>query len=109
MVTNMANAMNLNERRGSSRRILLLGVALTLAGIAVYTIQIAARRLTMPWYLPSSATAGALLVAVSFCRVRSVWRAALLLLMLLLAGADVGSTGRLAPSLGFQPMKCCKP
>jgi hypothetical protein len=88
MVTNMANAMNLNEQPVFSRRILLLGVALTLVGIAIYAIQIAARRLTMPWYLPTSATVGALLVAVSLWRARSVWRVALLLLLLLLAGAE---------------------
>lgn len=84
----MANAMKANERGVSSRRLLLLGVALAIVGVVIYAIQIAAKRLTVPWYLPATATVAALLLAVSLWRARSVWRVVLLLLMLLLAGAE---------------------
>lgn len=75
-------------RRFPGRRFVLLGLGVAILGLAGYVAQIAAQRLITPWYLPLSAMLGAVLVAVSLWRARSVWRVLALVLVSLLAGAE---------------------
>ena len=75
-------------RPTNGRRWLLLGLGLAALGIAVYVGQIAAHRLVTPWYMPVLATVGALLVAGSLWQKVTVWRAASLVLVGLLAAAE---------------------
>ena len=84
----MTQATTVDARRDSGRRYVVLGISLAVLGVAAYAAQFAAHRLTTPWYLPCTATLGALLVVVSLCRARTVWRALALLVVLLLAGGE---------------------
>lgn len=77
------------ERRPTNgRRLLLLGLGVAALGGAVYAGQIAAHRLVTPWYMPVLATVGAFLVAGSLWQKVTVWRAASLVLMGLLAAIE---------------------
>ncbi|HEV3345072.1 MAG TPA: hypothetical protein VG125_32145 [Pirellulales bacterium] len=68
----------------------LLGVGLAVGGVAAYATQVAMHRLTMPWYLPLTATLGALAIVVSLWQRRGVGRAIALGLVLLLAVGEWG-------------------
>ncbi len=85
--TTMTNSAA-EARRSSGRAFLFFALATALLGIAGYAAQIAARHLPMPWYLPCSATLGAIFAVVSIWQTRTVWRALVLMLLLLLAGAE---------------------
>jgi cytochrome oxidase Cu insertion factor (SCO1/SenC/PrrC family) len=66
-----------------------MGLLLALAGPATYAaIIIAAHRLPMPWFLPISATLGAILIVASLWQARRVGRILALVVVLLLAGAE---------------------
>ena len=75
-------------RRHPGRLLAALGLGLAALGIAAYVVQIAAQRLTTPWYLPIAATLGGSCLVVSLWQERTVWRVLALLLVLLLAGAE---------------------
>ena len=74
-------------RRAPGRLLLGLGLLLPILGVAGYAAQLAAHRLTTPWYMPVAATLGAACVAVALWQARSVWRGLALLLVALFAGA----------------------
>jgi len=65
-----------------------LGFLLALTGPAIYTVQLVARRLTMPWYLPALGTLGLLLAIAAVVQRRGLWRILSLVLCLLLAAAE---------------------
>ncbi|HEY7309963.1 MAG TPA: hypothetical protein VH643_11440 [Gemmataceae bacterium] len=98
----MATSSTLEPRRASGRLFLLLGIAVAVLGVIAYVVQIKAQRLTAPWYVPIAATIGLLLVVVSLWRGRTVWRALVLVLLVLFAGAAWAFmlTARLPPYTG---------
>ncbi len=53
---------------------LLFGLTVTVLGIAAYAVQISFERLSAPWYMPALGTLGVLLVVISLCERRTVWR-----------------------------------
>jgi hypothetical protein len=75
-------------RPQSGRILLLLGLALAVVGLAAYIVQIRARVLAAPWYLPIATTVGVLLVLAALVQTRGVWRLLMLLLLTLVAGAE---------------------
>ena len=83
----MATSSTLEPRRASGQFFLLLGIVVAVLGAIGYVVQIKAERLTAPWYVPIAATIGLLLVVVSLWRRRTVWRALVLVLLVLFAGA----------------------
>ena len=72
----------------SGRRLVVMGAVLAFAGLAAYVAQVATQRLVMPWYLPITATLGAALIGAAIWQTRNVWRLLLLVVVLLLAGAE---------------------
>lgn len=85
--TTMTNS-TAEPRRSSGRVFIFFALATALLGIAAYAAQIATRHLAVPWYLPCSATLGAIFAIVSIWQTRTVWRALVLMLLLLLTGAE---------------------
>ena len=61
-------------RRHPGRLYLFLGLLVAASGIAIYTIQIRAKVLAAPWYVPILATAGLLLVMLALAQSRTIWR-----------------------------------
>jgi hypothetical protein len=57
-------------------------------GIAAYVAQLLANSLMAPWYMPITATLGAILVGVALWKARSIWRILALVLVMLFAGAE---------------------
>lgn len=84
----MTTSSPVTPRRSSGRLFLALGLGLTVLGVIAYVIQIAAQRLTTPWYVPIAATLGLVFLVVSLWKRRTVWRVLALLLVGLLAGAE---------------------
>jgi hypothetical protein len=81
--------LELSQTRNTSGRLLaVIGAVLAFAGLAAYFAQVAAQRLMMPWYLPITATLGAALIVAALWRARNVLRVLLLVVVLLLAGAE---------------------
>ncbi|HLX60181.1 MAG TPA: hypothetical protein VKX17_02750 [Planctomycetota bacterium] len=74
------------SRPRPGRGLLLMGLALSLLGVAAYAAQVALKHLTTPWYLPAVATAAVLLVIAALVKARGVWRVLSLLLVLAIAG-----------------------
>ena len=72
----------------SGRLFLALGLALAALGVIGYAVQLSTYRLLAPWYLPISATLGAVFLLVALWKRRTVWRVLALLLVVLLAGAE---------------------
>ena len=66
------------------------GLGLAIVGLAIYVVQYSMHHLTTPWYLPLTATFGALLVATSLWQRRGVWRAIALVFVLLLTLGEWG-------------------
>jgi hypothetical protein len=75
-------------RRFPGRLLLALGLGLAVLGPIAYAVQISMQRLMAPWYVPCSATLGAILLIVSLWQKRTVWRILALLLVALLASAE---------------------
>jgi hypothetical protein len=68
---------------------LLLGLAFTLAGLALYAVQIFAQRLFTPWYMPVFTLIGLACVFLSIRR-RKVWtRRIAFFLVALIAGSQI--------------------
>jgi hypothetical protein len=70
------------------RMYLLLGALLAAAGLVIYALQIRAKVLTTPWYVPVLATAGVALAVAALVRSRSAWRWAATVLLTLFAAAE---------------------
>jgi len=74
--------------RFGGRFFLFSGLGLAVLGVIVYLVQISNQRLMAPWYMPTLASVGVILVAVSLLEKRTLWRVSGLLAVLLLAGAE---------------------
>jgi hypothetical protein len=72
----------------SGRGLLALGLGLSALGIAAYAAQLWAQRLTIPWYLPPTATLGVVCVIAALWRRRTMVRWLALVVVVLLAGAE---------------------
>ncbi len=84
----MTNPETAPRSSAPGRRLSLSGLLVAALGVAAYATQVAAGRLIMPWYLPVSATLGAVLIALALRRKRGVLRAIGLVAILLLAAAE---------------------
>ena len=84
----MTRSLRAAPRLLRGRPLLLLGLGLALLGVAAYAIQISLQRLMMPWYLPTLATVGLVLIVASLWERRTVWRILALVAVMLLAGAE---------------------
>ena len=84
----MSTESGTGPRRSPGRVLVAAGLGFAALGMAGYAAQLSQHRLTTPWYLPASATLGAVLVAASLWQRRSVWRVLALLLVVLVAGAE---------------------
>jgi hypothetical protein len=69
------------------RALAAVGLALPFLGVVGYAGQLAAQRLTAPWYLPVAATLGVVCHALALWQHRTVWRGLGLLLAVLVCGA----------------------
>ena len=59
--------------------------------MAAYVVQISLQRLMLPWYMPALALLGVVLVVMSLLQRRTLWRVLTLLVVVLLAGAELAS------------------
>src|SRR5262245_10260063 len=76
------------QRRYQGRRFLWAGIALAILGSAAYVLQLWARQLVTPWYLPGVGTLGAVLVIMALGYARSVVRVLALVLVGVLAAGE---------------------
>jgi hypothetical protein len=74
--------------RSAGRLYLWLGIALVAAGPLLYVIQLKAKMLSVPWYVPALATVGVALLLVSLAGRLTVSRITALTLCGLLTGAE---------------------
>src|SRR6516165_8753925 len=72
--------------RAPGRRLVALGLGITVLGIIAYSVQIAVHRLFTPWYVPAAATLGVVLLLIALWQKRNVWRVLGLLLVVVIAG-----------------------
>lgn len=72
------------------RRLLALGLLVTVLGIAAYAVQLSAHQLVTPWYLPCTATFGVIFLIASLWQARTVWRILAMLLVTLVAAGEWG-------------------
>ena len=88
--------------RSRGRLLLLLGLGLAVLGVAAFVVQISLQRLMLPWYMPALALLGVVLVVMSLWRRRTLWRVLALLVVVLLAGAELAflNAMRLPPYAG---------
>jgi hypothetical protein len=71
----MSNQVISNEPpKPAGRLYLTAGLVLGLLGPLAYAGQLAAKQLTVPWYVPLLGTAGAILIVLSLARSRGVVR-----------------------------------
>ncbi len=85
---NVMNSSPAAPRRFPGRLFLAAGLGLPILGILAYTGQLWAQRLIAPWYMPIAATLGVILIAFALWQARSVWRILILMLVVLIAGAE---------------------
>jgi hypothetical protein len=74
--------------RSRGRLFLVLGLALAVLGVVGYVVQMSLQRLAVPWYMPAMAILGVVLVVVSLCQRRTVWRVLGLVIVVLLAALE---------------------
>jgi len=84
----MTSSLSAAPRRIHGRLFLLLGLGLAVLGVVAYVVQISLQRLVVPWYMPTLASLGVILVVMSLLERRTVWRVLALLAVGLLAGAE---------------------
>src|SRR5439155_2098873 len=77
-----------DTRHSLGRPYLWLGPILVVLGPILYTLQIRAKVLSVPWYASTLATVGVALVLLALLRKRTVWRFALFALCSLLAAGE---------------------
>jgi hypothetical protein len=75
-------------RQFPGRLYLWSGIGLVLLGPILYVLQLRAKLLSVPWYVPALATAGVLLILLAVLGRPTFWRAGAILLCGLLAGAE---------------------
>ncbi len=75
-------------RRYPGKLYLWSGIALVVLGLVLYVLQLRAKILSVPWYMPALATAGVALLLVALIRRPTIWRVAALVLFGLLAGGE---------------------
>lgn len=75
--------------RSRGRLMVFLGLGLTVLGVVGYIVQTSMQNLMMPWYMPGLSVLGAALVVTSLIMRRSVWRALALVMVVLLASAEI--------------------
>jgi hypothetical protein len=88
--------------RSRGRLLLLAGLGTAFLGVAAYALQLSLRRLALPWYMPAAGLLGVGLVVASLFKRRTLWRAAALLAVVLLSGAELAALNatRLPPYEG---------
>jgi len=64
------------------------GIGLVLLGPILYFLQLRAKILSVPWYVPALATAGVALILLALLRKPTFWRIGAIALCGLLAGAE---------------------
>jgi len=84
----MTSSSSPAPHRFRGRLFVLLGLGLAVLGVVAYVVQISVGRLMAPWYMPTMASLGVVLVVVSLLERRTVWRVFALLVVVLLAGAE---------------------
>jgi hypothetical protein len=75
--------------RPTGRLFLWLGFGLAVLGVAAYVAQVSLQRLSIPWYMPVLAAAGAVLIGVSLWRKATVWRGVALAFVVMLMSAEI--------------------
>ena len=75
-------------RRSPGRLYLWLGLALGLLGPVLYTVQLLAHRLTVPWYVPILGTLAVGVVLFALADRRTVWRFLAIGFLILLAAGE---------------------
>ena len=75
-------------RRYPGRLFLALGLGLMVLGMVGYGVQIWMGQLTTPWYMPSLATLGVVCVIVALRQTRTIWHVLILVLVVLITGAE---------------------
>jgi hypothetical protein len=83
-----ASAPVAGTRRIPGKPYLWTGIGLVLLGPAIYVVQLRAKILSVPWYVPALATAGLALVLVSVLQRSTAWRIGVLALCGLLTAAE---------------------
>jgi hypothetical protein len=103
------NRTSAGTRRHPGRIYLILGMLVALAGAALYPIQLHAKILTAPWYVPLLGTAGVLLMVLALVRSRSVWRWAATIFFALFVAAEWGMLLLLSTPAYTGPVKDGQP
>lgn len=98
----MMSSSNPQRDRSQGRLLLLGGLALPVLGVVGFVVQLRLQRLLLPWYLPALALIGVCLVAASVWKRRTWWRVLSLVLVVLIAGAELAALNamRLPPYHG---------
>jgi hypothetical protein len=105
----MATTSAASPRRFPGRLFLLLGLALTVLGIAGYAVLITTHQLKSFLVVPISGTLGLLLLAIAVWERRSVWRIVALVLVLIVAGLEWLTLGMLRLPAYSGPVAVGKP
>jgi hypothetical protein len=84
----MSTSSSSMPHRFRGRFFLLLGLFLAILGVVAYVVQVSLARLTAPWYMPTLASLGVVLVIMSLIERRTAWRIVALVVVVLLAGAE---------------------
>ncbi len=85
----MTSSSSDTPHRLRGRLLLLLGLGLGVLGVVAYVVQFSLERLMLPWYTPTLAALGVVLVVMSLWERRTVWRVFALLAVVLLTGAEL--------------------
>ena len=85
----MTNSALPTAQPGRGRLWLFLGAGLAVLGVAAYVVQVALGRLAIPWYMPALAIVGSVLVLISLVQRPTLWRAVAVVVVGLLASAEV--------------------
>jgi hypothetical protein len=85
----MTSSSSDTPHRLRGRLLLLLGLGLGVLGVVAYVVQFSLARLMLPWYMPTLAALGVVLVVMSLWERRTVWRVLALLAVVLLTGAEL--------------------
>ena len=98
----MTDSTVVGPARSGGRVLMAAGLVLAVSGVAAFAVQLALRRLMLPWYMPAAALLGVALVAASLWERRTVWRALALFAVVLLAGFEIMALNamRLPPYTG---------
>ncbi len=89
-----------NHSRG--RILVITGLALAILGVVAFPVQLWLQRLVLPWYMPTLAFLGAVLIGLSLWKRRTFWRMLALGTVVLLTCAEIAAftATRLPPYTG---------